>query len=413
MTSPATSTTSSDRKRLRDLLPNFKFVGSNWQPGPLNFLTDVPGVLVHRQEIFSDDHAENTGVTCILPRKDWFRSACYAAVFSFNGAGELTGSHWIRETGLLHSPIVLTNSYSVGAAYQGIYEYAISRHASPGEPVDWLLLPVVGETFDGYVNDITRLPVSSSHVVHGIERASSKPVKEGNTGGGTGNICHSFKGGTGSSSRVIPGFDTEQQDKLYTVSVLVQANYGRRSHLRIGNVPVGQILHEQNQQASVGNKSASQGDQDVSPQDKRVGRTDGSIIVIIATDAPLHPLQLERLAKRATVGLARVGGNGLNGCGDIFLAFSTAHHIPVQTASAVDPFKPSPNITAAIDDATINALFEAVADATEESILNALCMAETLTGHLGHTLEALPQDKVKNIVEQYDAFQTRLSSNRG
>lgn len=393
-----TASTTNGRKRLRDLLPHFQFVGSDWKPGPLNSLTDVPGVLVNTTEIRSDDGAINTGVTCILPRKDWFNDACYAAVFSFNGCGELTGSHWIQETGLLHSPIVLTNTYSVGAGYQGIYEYAIKNHASSDKPVDWLLLPVVAETFDSYLNDLTRLPVKSSQVVDSIEAASAGPVREGCTGGGTGNICHGYKGGTGSSSRVITGFDTQHRETTYSVGVLVQANYGRRSHLRMGNVPIGEILYEQEQHKEP---------EEVSTEGK--GRIDGSIIVAIATDAPLHPTQLERLAKRATVGLARVGGHGHNGSGDIFLAFSTGNHIPVQRSSVVDPFKPLPHNVPAAEDDTINALFEAVADATEESILNALCMAETTTGHLGHTVEALPLDKVKVIMDEYATLQDRLS----
>lgn len=172
------------RVRLRDLLPKLHL--GYWKPGPLNSLTDVPGVLVHTQEIFADNGAVNTGVTSILPRKGWFNNACYAGIFSFNGSGEMTGSHWINETGLLHSPIVITNSFSVGAAYQGIYEYTIKAQGVEKGNVDWFLLPVVAETFDGYLNDLTQFVVRPEHIINGLENASSDRVREGNVGGGTG-----------------------------------------------------------------------------------------------------------------------------------------------------------------------------------------------------------------------------------
>ena len=172
--------------RIRELLPDL-FLG-DWKPGPLNSLTDVPGVRVHTQEIFSDDGNVNTGVTSILPRPDWFMRACYAGLFSFNGSGEMTGSHWINETGLLHSPVIITNSFAVGAAYQGIYEYAIKSQNSKEGKVDWFLLPVVAETFDGYLNDLSQFVVKPEHIVHGLENVSSDRVKEGNVGGGAGMI---------------------------------------------------------------------------------------------------------------------------------------------------------------------------------------------------------------------------------
>ena len=174
------------RMRIRELLPDL-FLG-DWKPGPLNSLTDVPGVRVHTQEIFSDDGNVNTGVTSILPRPDWFMRACYAGLFSFNGSGEMTGSHWINETGLLHSPVIITNSFAVGAAYQGIYEYAIKSQNSKEGKVDWFLLPVVAETFDGYLNDLSQFVVKPEHIVHGLENVSSDRVKEGNVGGGAGMI---------------------------------------------------------------------------------------------------------------------------------------------------------------------------------------------------------------------------------
>lgn len=385
------STQSTPRGRIRDILPNLHL--GTWPAGPKNSITDIPGILASTQEIHTDEGV-NTGVTVILPHKDWFKDACYAGVFRFNGSGELTGSHWIEETGLLASPIVLTNSFSVGDCYRGIYEYSIKNYSNEKGEVEWFLLPVVGETFDGHLNDISKLAVKPSDVINGIETATDAPVREGNTGGGTGMICHYFKGGTGSSSRVVEGLDGEGNKKNYTVAALVQANYGKAAHLRIGGFPVGRILEKEKADSFV----------EVA---KHKDKKDGSIIVIIATDAPLTPIQCQRLAKRATVGLSRVGGYGHNPSGDIFLAFSTGNHIPVQTISMerreVDPWKAKALKIESIDDTSINGLFEAAADATEESIYNVLCSAETMTGFCGRTIEALPLDRLREIMKKYDS----------
>ncbi|RYP29315.1 hypothetical protein DL767_006776 [Monosporascus sp. MG133] len=400
MSTPSSAGNTQPRMRVRELLPNI-FLG-DWKPGPLNSITDVAGVRVHTQEIFADDGNVNTGVTCILPREDWFQKACYAGLFSFNGSGEMTGSHWINETGLLHSPVVITNSFAVGAAYQGIYEYAIKSQGFKKGEVDWFLLPVVAETFDGYLNDLTQFAVKPEHIIKGLESVSSERVREGAVGGGTGMICHYFKGGTGSSSRLVPGFDAKGEPKTYTIAALVQANYGKKAHLRIQGIPVGRILAEEAAKAAE-NDAAQKAAQEELEAEKN--RKDGSIIVILATDAPLHPIQLQRIAKRATVGLARVGGNGHNPSGDIFLAFSTGNGIPAQTITmdrrAVDPFKPTTLTAELVDDSSINGLFEAAADATEEAIYNALCMAETMTGNKGHKIEALPLERVKEIMSKY------------
>ncbi|EHK18591.1 uncharacterized protein TRIVIDRAFT_216711 [Trichoderma virens Gv29-8] len=394
------SSSPSARVRLRDLIPGLK-VGA-WPTGAKNGITDVTGVLVHTESIHSTDGSVNTGLTTILPRKEWFNKACYAGIFRYNGSGELTGSHWIEETGLLHSPIVLTNSFAVGNCYTGIYQYAIEKYSSADGAVDWFLLPVVGETYDGYLNDLTKFAVTPQHVVNGINAASADPVPEGNTGGGTGMLCQGFKGGTGTSSRVVPGFDGQGNDKSYTVAALVQANYGRMHHLHITGVPVGRILAAQAEKSKEAAKAKAEYD---AAKDKR----DGSIIIILATDAPLSPIQLQRLAKRASGGLSRVGGYGHNSSGDIFLAFSTANEIPVQTVGSnhrtVDPFKANPLATETIDDSTINALLEAAADSTEEAIYNTLCMAESLTGHKGYHMDALPLDKVKSILEKHMALE--------
>ncbi|KAK1590032.1 peptidase family S58 [Colletotrichum navitas] len=377
---------STPRGRIRDILPDLHL--GTWPAGPKNSITDVPGVLASTQSIHTEDGV-NTGVTVIVPRRNWFNRACYAGVFRFNGSGELTGSHWIEETGLLSSPIVLTNSFSVGDAYRGIYEYATKHFSNDKGEVEWFLLPVVGETFDGYLNNISKLAVKSSDIFKGIEAVTDEPVSEGNTGGGTGMICHFFKGGTGSSSRLVEGFDSEGNKKNYTVAALVQANYGRAGHLRIGGFPVGRVLEKERAKAQA----------DVA---RHKDKKDGSIIVIIATDAPLTPIQCERLAKRATVGLSRVGGYGHNPSGDIFLAFSTGNHIPVQKEMD-NPFKAKALKIEAIEDTSINGLLEAAADSTEESIYNALCSAETMTGFRGHKVEALPLDRLKEIMNKYDS----------
>ncbi|KAI1436246.1 peptidase family S58 [Xylaria sp. CBS 124048] len=390
------------RMRIRELLPHL-YLG-DWPPGPLNSITDVSGVLVNTHEIQGDDGHVNTGVTSILPRADWFHDACYAGIFSFNGAGEMTGSHWINETGLLNSPIVITNTLAIGAAYQGVYEYAMKTQVPDegDDGMDWFILPVVAETFDGYLNDLRKFSVTPAQVVRSLEDVSSERVREGSVGGGTGMICHRFKGGTGSSSRVVPGFDAKGEPQNFTIGALVQANYGKKESFRIGGVPVGRLLAQEDAKLA-----------ELDPEEKlrqeglvrEKERKDGSIIVILATDAPLHPVQLQRLAKRATVGLARVGGQGHNQSGDIFLAFSTANRIQAQETSkegrVVDPWKPTSFVADVLNDASMNGLIAAAAEATEEAIYNAVCMAETMIGNRGHKVEALPLDKVRDIMEKY------------
>ncbi|KAF2436876.1 peptidase family S58 [Tothia fuscella] len=396
------------RCRLRELLPTV-YLG-RYPPGPKNSLTDVPGVLVHTQSIYSAQSAApgsiNTGVTTILPRAEFFNKACFAGIFRFNGSGEMTGSHWIEETGLLHSPIIITNSFAVGAAYQGIYEYCIPKHKSADGSVDWFMLPVVAETFDGYMHDIGNLVVKPEHIVHGLENVSDAPVPEGNTGGGTGMLCHGHKGGSGSASRVVKGADSAGKDVKYTVAALVQANYGRLIDLKISGAPIGRLLIKDIEKRLENREPESLIEKQVQDEiNKAKDQKDGSIIVIIATDAPLHPTQLQRLAKRATIGLGRVGGIGHNPSGDIFLAFSTGNEIPVQSVGAgrqdVDPWKPSAMSVDMIDDNSINALFEATADAVEESIYNALCMAEDMTGFQGRQAHALPLERVKDLMQNY------------
>lgn len=381
---------------IRALIPSLH-IGRH-TPGPLNSITDVPGVLVHTESVTKKPsetergHAINTGVTTILPRRDWFDNACYAGYFRFNGSGEMTGSHWLDETGLLNSPIVLTNSFSVGPCYSGIYQYAIREYAKNGKPADWFLLPVVAETCDLFLSDIAAMAVTPEMVVRGIDNASSARVPEGNTGGGTGMMCQGFKAGTGSASRLIEGIEFGEK-KTYTVAALVQANFGAKRDLRFGGVPVGRIMMEREEA-----KDPSAANQGTTDEEKRLASKDGSIIVILATDAPLHPVQLQRLAKRATVGVSRVGGWGSNSSGDLFLAFSTAEKIPRSPSFS---WKPTTEQTVSVvQDVTINALFEAAADSTEEAIYNALVAAETMEGPLGVS-KAIDHQELKEIVEKY------------
>ncbi|CAF1205324.1 unnamed protein product [Adineta steineri] len=305
----------------------------------------------------------------------------------------MTGSHWLDETGLLNSPIIITNSFAVGPCYTGIYEYAIREYKNEQGLCDWFLLPVVAETCDIALNDVTAFPIKPEHVVRGIASASSDAVKEGNTGGGTGMWCHGFKGGTGCSSRVIMGtvIDVDKNEKVvqYIVGVLVQCNYGAQRDFRITGVPIGQMIIAETEDA-VKSKQMPEAIE---------SNKDGSIIVVIATDAPLSSTQLQRLAKRATVGLSRVGGWGSNSSGDIFIAFSTAHEIP-----RAPKFSWNPTVSQTIpiiEDPSINALFEATADAVEEAIYNALCMAEDMTGPMGFEVKAMDLEKVKQLMEKY------------
>ncbi|KAF2634252.1 peptidase family T4 protein [Massarina eburnea CBS 473.64] len=409
----SSTATSTPRQRVRELLPAL-YLG-RYAPGPKNSITDVSGVLVSTQSIHSSPiypnapaSSINTGLTTILPRKEWFHKACFAGIFRFNGSGEMTGSHWIEETGLLHSPILITGSFGVGSAYNGIYEYAIREHLNEEGRADWFLLPVVAETFDGFLHDVTKFAVTPQHVVAGIDNASSAAVEEGNKGGGTGMIAHWFKGGTGSSSRIIPSVD---ESTSYTVAALVQTNYGAMRDFRIAGAPIGRLIFEEQErkyaadttnptllsQATLlfGKKAALK---------EAKEKKDGSIIIILATDAPLHPTQLQRLAKRATVGLSRVGGWGSNQSGDVFLAFSTANEIDVQSGTkgskTYDSWKPTADDVKLLNDYTINALFEATTDAVEEAILNAIFMAESMHGH-GNKIDALDLGKVKGLMEKY------------
>ncbi len=351
------------RKRLRDL----GITIGRLPPGKHNAITDVPGVFVgHTTLIFDEPRVARTGVTVILPREGaiW-KNHAFAATHSLNGSGEMTGVHWIAESGMLTSPIAITNTAQVGTVHEALNNYGYEF----GWTDDWEL-PVVAETWDGWLNDMAAFHVNKDHVYQAIESAQSGPVAEGNVGGGTGMICHEFKGGIGTASRMVTC-----PSGTYTVGALVQANYGAREDLRVNGVPVGQEITIE--KIPPGRAEPTQG---------------SSIIVIIATDAPLVHSQCKRLAQRATIGLARVGGMGYNGSGDIFLAFATGNHLANETQK--------PYALQMLPNDQLNGFFLGVAEAVEEAILNALTAAETMTGFRERTAHELPLDELERIMER-------------
>ncbi|MFN8457170.1 MAG: P1 family peptidase [Anaerolineae bacterium] len=352
------------RPRLRDL----GIIIGDLPPGPYNAITDVPGVLVGHTTVIADEpYVARTGVTVIIPREDEIRDdRAFAGFHSFNGNGEMTGLLWLEECGMLGSPIGLTNTNQVGVVRDSLIWHDVENFESRG-----FKLPVVAETYDGWLSDIDAFHLTEDHVHQAIAIAHSGYVEEGNVGGGTGMICHDFKGGIGSASRLV-----ESKSGPYVVGVLVQANHGDRHAFRVDGVPVGREIGPE-----------------FVPLPWEEPPQGGSIIVIIATDAPLLPMQCKRLAQRATVGLARVGGIGHNGSGDIFLCFATGNHI-YANANGKRNLEMIPN-------EHLNPFFEAVAEAVEESILNALTAAETMTGYKGHTAHALPLDELQRVMARY------------
>jgi D-aminopeptidase len=335
--------------------------------GPLNAITDVPGVRVGHSTIVHDTPSvARTGVTAIWPGGDdiWTK-AVTAAFHSFNGNGEMTGTIWIEEQGLLAAPFCITNTHAVGVVRDALVAYAVNK----GIQQDWHL-PVTAETYDGFLSDAESFPVTPAHAFAALDDARGGPVAEGCVGGGTGMICHEFKGGIGTASRTVA-----IEGQGFTVGALVQSNYGERGLLRIDGVPVGREI-----------------DFDEVPSKKGVPQAGGSIIVVLATDAPLLPIQCKRLARRATTGLAWVGGIGTNGSGDIFLAFSTGNRIPRGTA-IVDLRMVAPE--------QMNGLFLAAAEATEEAIVNSMIAATTTTGFRGHTVHALPHDRLRDVMRRH------------
>jgi D-aminopeptidase len=352
-------------------------------PGPLNAITDVQGVRVGHTTLIDGEGSlrvgagpVRTGVTVVVPRAD-AREPVFAGCHRLNGNGELTGLEWVRESGLLTTPVAITNTHSVGVVRDALV--AASAEAwQPGE-TPWSL-PVVGETWDGLLNDINGFHVRPEHLRAALEGATGGPVAEGGVGGGTGMICHEFKGGIGTASRVLTA-----DVGGYIVAALVQANYGKREWLRIDGVPVGREI----------GRDAVPSAYDQAEAMSHPPAGSGSIIVVLATDAPLLPLQCERLAQRAGLGIARAGGTGGHTSGDLFIAFATGNRVRMTT--------PAPITQDAqwVGDEVIDALFDGAIEATEEAIVNALLAAETMTGRDGITAHALPIDRLAEMMGRY------------
>lgn len=355
--------------------------------GENNAITDVPGVEVGfctlnygeatADTVYGSDFAR-TGVTAILPRGKR-RSAVFAGRADLNGNGELTGTHWIDDSGFLHGPVMITNTNSVGIVRDTVSKWMVDNDyyypAFDGEkeiPRLGFFYPAVGETFDGTLNNINGFKIKPEHVLEALESAKSGPVAEGNVGGGTGMCCLGFKGGTGTASRVVKTTFGEE----YTIAALVQSNFGLRQELTVKGVPVGKLIRGCERKI-------------VAPSPKE---GEGSIIVIFATDAPLLPWQLSKIARRATIGIGRVGGGNHSGSGDIFLAFSTANENAFSyTKTTVD----------LLSDQEMDCLFPAAAEVVEESILNAMVSAEDMLGRNLNFVPAIPHDQLQEICEKY------------
>jgi len=357
------------KSRARDL--GVPFEGT---PGRLNAITDVAGVEVGYATLISGEGKlvagkgpVRTGVTAVLPRGKDSTDQVFAAWFTLNGNGEMTGTTWVEESGFLEGPVLITNTHSVGVVRDAVVAWQMKRQGKTFQP--WSL-PVVAETWDGFLNDINGFHVKPEHVHQALDGARSGPVAEGNVGGGTGMVAHQFKGGTGTASRRL-----DEASGGYTVGVLVQANYGSRAGLLIAGAPVGREIT------------------DLMPKEGAPVDA-GSIIVVIATDAPLLPHQLKRIATRASLGIARNGGIGGNSSGDIFIAFSTANPGAAKDAAAVG-LQMLPNDH-------INPLFAATVQATEEAIINAMVAAETMTGVNGNTVYAIPHDRLREALRKYN-----------
>lgn len=360
-------------------------------PGPIDAITDVAGVEVGHTTLVEGDGPlvvgkgpVRTGVTVVHPRGKANPDPVFGAWFTLNGNGEMTGTTWLQESGVLEGPVAVTNTHSVGVVRDAILQWQVSR---PGlQP--WGL-PVVAETYDGTLNDINGFHVTPQHVLRALDGAAGGPVAEGNVGGGTGMICHGFKGGIGTASRVLPAGSGG-----YTVGVLVQCNYGRRPDLRVAGVPVGAEITDLTPCRTLDVETDPPRERCAEPAPKPEQRPDaGSIIVVVATDAPLLPHQLKRVATRVALGVGRMGGFGGNSSGDIFVAFSTAN--PKAAGSGdVARVEMLPN-------ARMNPVFQATVEATEEAILNALLAAETMTGANGVRVYALPHDRLLEAMRRY------------
>src|ERR1700742_1801044 len=365
--------------RARDL--GIPFDGT---PGPLNAITDVAGVTVGHTTLISGEGKlqvgkgpVRTGVTAVLPRgKDSMNSSVFAGWWSLNGNGEMTGTTWVEESGFLEGPVMITNTHSVGVVRDAVIQWRVSHGAA--DPTGyWWSLPVVAETWDGWLNDTNGFHVKPEHAFHAIDTAASGPVAEGSVGGGTGMICNSFKGGIGTSSRRF----TIKGAGEYTVGVLVQCNYGTKNNLRIAGIPVGREIDAPMPYAET----------------RFENRDRGSIIVVVATDAPLVSTQLKRLARRVSLGLGRDGSISGDGSGDIFIAFSTANPGASANDHVLD-LKMLPNDL-------IEPVFESTVFATEEAIVNSMIAADTMVGVDNHKVIGLPHDQLRAILKKYNRLQ--------
>jgi D-aminopeptidase len=361
--------------RARDL--GIPFEGT---PGPLNAITDIKGITVGHVTLVEDlpsGKKVRTGVTAILPRgRDSFDTPAYGAWFALNGNGEMTGTAWIDESGQLEGPVMLTNTHSVGVVHDAVIAERV-RLAGPDDSGYWWSLPVVAETWDGHLNDINGFHVRPEHAAKALAEARGGPVAEGNVGGGTGMICHEFKCGIGTASR-----RTATVAGDFTVGVLVQANYGMRDPLRIAGVPVGHYLRNDRVYSEPEPKAET-----------------GSIIIVVATDAPLLPHQLKRMAKRGGMGLARMGSYAGNGSGDLFVAFTTAN---------TGAFAPGPLGTVqSIDNDHLDPLFEAAVQATEEAIVNAMVAARDMQGQDGRYAKAIAHAELVALMKRFGRYTPR------
>jgi len=362
-----TNASAQNAMRARDL--GVPFEGT---PGPLNSITDVNGVEVGYRTLISGEGKlqvgigpVRTGVTAIFPRGKSSVDPVFAGWFTENGNGEMTGTTWVEESGFLYGPVMITNTHSVGVVRDTVIDWQL-KHGTPIPLEDWWSLPVVAETWDGDLNDINGFHVKADDAIAAMQDAHPGPIAEGNVGGGTGMVCFEFKGGTGTSSRKLP-----ENLGGYTVGVLVQCNFGVRHLLRIAGAPVGYEIPLDTHRSDV-----------------------GSIIVVVATDAPLLPHQMKRIARRVTLGLGRLGSISGNDSGDIFIAFSTAN-------AGAGLAQKSANVRM-LANGLMDSLFEATVQATEEAVVNAMIAAKTMTGINGHIVEALPHDRLSEVLRKYN-----------
>ncbi len=357
--------------RARDL--GVPFEGT---PGTFNAITDIAGVTVGFESIIMDlpsGKAARTGVTAILPRGAGSNDQpVFGGWFSLNGNGEMTGTTWVEESGFIEGPVMITNTHSVGAVHEGVIKWRF-EHGAADSSGYWWSLPVVAETWDGYLNDINGFHVRPEHAFAALNSAKSGPVAEGNVGGGTAMVCFEYKCGTGTSSRV-----TQAAGDDYTVGVLVQANFGSRDHLLVAGVPVGKLMR----------------DNMVYSDDEPAVEETGSIIIVVGTDAPLMPHQLKRLARRAALGLSRTGSFAGNGSGDIFIAFSTANEKANQANAGVS--------LDTLSNEDMNPLFIATIQAVEEAITNALVAGREMTGNRGNTVSAIDHEQLKLLLRLHN-----------